>query len=563
MGYAYGLWRPRGGNNRNQSVHLMAKKNPESQSVETQPVVISGMLVGAIIAAIGGALFYFGGRYALSSGFEWMQMGGIFLLAVGVMIAFSGDMTRESAIEWIKSLGFAVGVALLIRWPIAEPYRIPSGSMLPTLYGEEGLMKGDRVFVNKWIYGVRWPFMNKRIWEGQAPQRWDIVVFKAVDPDAEHPTLVKRIVGMPGERLNIHDNRVWRVFRGEEKVPGPESLPEFDTDQAVQRKWPDGTIEIHVPLHIPDFMPAGERARFESLFRVLARIPRVTPLGTAALSECLVSECRQIPDYMLFGQRYTSNDPRMKYGVLSDDKYSVVPDGYYLLLGDNSGNSKDGRYFGFVPKDNLVGRVASIWWPPQRWRDFTGFSDTWWWKTLLGVLAVLTVIRLFFGRSFAVHADEGRSVEHVYVDFFGLGLRLPFTPWRLVNWGTLRHGAHVLYHANVAGQAEPVLLIGRIAGLPGESVRIENGELLVNDAPVPVQGLSGARFTANLAEAPYGRTRKKQYTQVPDGQYFILSDHDEANDPVDSRTIGWVSRKQLAGRPRFVWWPLLRIRRLR
>ncbi len=485
-------------------------------------MVWSGWLVGGVIALIGGGLFYVGGKYARISGFDWVQMGGVFLLAIGVMVMLSGDITRESAIEWLRSLGVAVGIALLIRWPLAEPFRIPSGSMETTLHGDDRFLRGDRVFVNKWVYGVRYPFMNKRLWYGAPPRRWDIVVFKAVETNAEHPTLVKRIVGMPGERISIHDGKVHRVFRNGEAVPTPEAAPDLNFAAAGRVRRPGGDEELHVPLRIPDFMPADQEYS--------------SPWGYA---------------------------PDMRYGIRTEDEYSLIPEGHYLLLGDNSRNSRDGRYWGWVPNEHLVGRVSCIWWPPPRWRDFTGFSMTWWWRALLAALGVFVVVRLLIGRSYAVHADGRRSVEHVYVDFLGLGLRVPFTRLWAARWGRLERGDRVVYWAATHEGAPQLLLSGRIAGLPGERVTFDNSRLLIDDKPVvSPPDLAEARYQAAHPDAKYGRAKGKQYTVVPEDSYFILTDHDETECPADSRTVGWVARTALVGRPRAVWWPPSRWRRL-
>ena len=507
----------------------MAKKaTAESDNKNEGQTVLSGWLVGGVVVLIGGVLFYFGGKYARMSGFDWIQMGGIFLLAIGGMLMFSGDITRESAIEWLKSLGFAVGVALLIRWPIAEPFRIPSGSMEPTLHGDERIGRGDRVFVNKWIYGVRYPFMNKRIWNGRPPERWDIVVFKAVEANAQHPTLVKRIVGMPGERIHIQNGKVYRVFRQGDPIPAPEQAPDLDFAGKLDVTRPGAAPEVHVPLRLPGYLNEN---RYTS--------PEDLP-----------------PQY-----RYTHASD-MKYGIRTEDEYALVPQGHYLLLGDNSPNSRDGRYWGWVPNENLVGRVASIWWPPQRWRDFTGFSETLAWRSLLAVLGIALFVRLFMGRSFAVRSHDART-EHLYVDFLGLGLRLPFTRWWLLRWGKPARGTAVLYWATAPESDTPLLLVGRIAGLSGEKVTIEKAVLNVNDAPVDSPAcLAGPRYTSEDPDAQFGRSKRKQNTQVPDGCFFILADHDEGEMPIDSRIVGWIPRSALMGCARLVWWPLARRRRL-
>jgi signal peptidase I len=490
----------------------MAKDSKSSDIIgDTEPVFISGLAAGGIIAAIGIALYLVGGRYAMISGFDWLQMGGILLVVVGVMIAMSGDLTKSAILDWVRSLGYALLLALLIRWPIAEPYRIPSNSMAPTLDGQEGFGAGDRIFVNKWVYGVRVPFMNARLWYGQEPQRWDIVVFKAVEENAQHPTLVKRIVGMPGERLHIMNGRVWRFFRPGDEIPAPEAMPDFIWEEAQEfNVQGDTTPWTFVPLRIPDFMPKD--------------------------------------------QRYVSQGGT-RYAIEQDDAYSLVPEGNYLLLGDNSGNSRDGRYWGWVPNENFVGRVSCIWWPPRNWRDFTGFSDTWWWRSLLTLLGVYLVWRLFIGRSLATHGPDGKTTEHLYIDYLGLGLRVPMSRAWLVRWSTPRRGDRVVFWAEVKGHGEPVLLAGRVAATGGERIGFDDGAFTVNGEPLMEPAFQGLTFDNRDGDAAYGRSKSKQFTEVPEGHLFILAAGEgQDNTAIDSRNVGWVPVKHLAGRVRCTWW---------
>ena len=427
----------------------------------------------------GAALAILGGILLLLHRFTGMDLpDGLYYCAVGALVLgivewSLGRMTPEAARDWNKSLIFALGLAMLIRWPIAEPYRIPSGSMETTLHGDPAFGKGDRVFVNKWVYGVRYPFMNKRIWQGKAPQRWDIVVFKSVEPDAEHPTLVKRIVGMPGERIQIRGGHVY-----------------VDNEE----------------LAIPDFMPEG--------------------------------------------QYYTASFG-MTYGVRPEPEYSVVPEGHYLVLGDNSANSRDGRYFGWLPNENIVGRVASIWWPPPRWRDFTGFSQTYWWNGLLFMLTLYCFIRLFIGRSWPVLNAARDGVDHLFISFIAFGLRVPLTTVRIARWGKAARGDRVLYRPVGETANEHDLLLGRIAGLPGDEVHIKDGQLHVGGAVVsaawldrPIASLNGAVPTSN------GKVH------VSEGQLFILTDCPEDESALDSRVMGTVPSANLLGRAAGVWWPL-------
>jgi signal peptidase I len=400
------------------------------------------------------------------------------------------------AIEWLRSILFAIALAMVFRWPILEPFKIPSGSMEPTFYA------GDRIFVNKYQYGVRYPFNGFRIpftrtniWYAGSrllpvskPERFDIVVFKAAEEGVEKDTLVKRIVGLPGERIHIKGGKV------------------------------------HVN---------GE----------------VLELGEG------------MPDVA-----YTSNSPSMRYGVRQSDQFALIPGGHYLVMGDNSANSRDGRFFGWLPERNILGRVSSIWWPIPRWRDLTGFSDTLWWNSLLGALFALTVVRMFFGRSIRIHqsalASSLAEGEHIYVNRLAFGLPLPFTRLRLTGGRAPKRGELAFYLPPDDSEYHGQILIGRVAALPNEQVYIDKGRLTVDNTPVSEPpSLAEASFASEERSGPYARSKGKEFSSVPEGHYFLLID--DAGAGVDSRDLGWIPRKNLLGRASSVWWPLTRIRRIR
>ena len=453
--------------------------------------------VGAIILGVAGISVILLQKLGVVPGAEWLSYPPLAIVVTAVLTWFLSGMERQHRIEWVKSGLFALSLALVIRWAVAEPYRIPSGSMEPTLLGDPRMFHGDRVFVNKWVYGVRYPFMNKRIWRGSPPERWDIVVFKTVEENALHGTLVKRIVGMPGERVHIRGGVVY--INGE-------------------------------ALAIPDHMP-------ENNFYTSPSGPRSLPNRGLTY------------DY---------------YGVSMVDKFAVVPDDHFLMLGDNSNNSRDGRWFGWLPNEHMVGRVASIWWPPSSWRDFTGFSQTLWWRVTVSLLCVWIFARMFVCRSWAVPAGDGRRADHLLINFLSMGLRVPFTPWRLLTWGKPARGDTSLYYPRENKAEQPEFLVGRIAGLPGEQVTLVEGKLhidgkVIADAPWSDDGGYGTEYPGAL----YGKPKGKKYTMVPEGHYFILGDGDgEEDGPLDSRVLGWVREDHLAGRATRVWWPLTRARRI-
>lgn len=405
--------------------------------------------------------------------------------------------------EWTKSIAFALALALLIRWPVAEPFKIPSGSMEPTLHGDERVGRGDRIFVNKHAYGVRWPFNGFRfpwteeslwytdrwLWEGPLPERWDIAVFKSIEPGAEHDTLVKRVVALPGEHVLIH---------------------------------PDGRIYINgEPLDPP---PGLEGNRYE--------VPN-------------------LPD---------------GYGLpWSDEEHSVVPEGHVFLLGDNSLNSRDARFWGWVPHHHLVGEATSIWWPMSRWRDFTGFSRSWWWIGGWVLIGAYTIFRLFFGRSIKFReswlGEKVRQGDHLLVRF-SLGIPVPFTGMRVARGREPQRGDVVLYRPPKKGkESGPEQMVGVVAALPGERVTLDAGMLRIDDKPVETpKWLSDFEFSRDGVEGKYGKSRSKEFSVVPKDAYFILSNGDDR--AWDSRTVGWVPRGRIVGHAARVWWPPASGRRL-
>ena len=225
--------------------------------------------------------------------------------------------------EQVGTLVVAVCVALLFRAVVIEPYRIPSGSMLPTL------LVGDHLFVNKFAYGARIPFSDFWLPAWREPERGDVIVFtvgrdgletKPADRNPELPReeFVKRIVGLPGDRIE---------FRGPRLVVNGEPVATRRTDSV----FPD---EFGRPLAV-DEVSTGEVR-----YRVL-------------------------------------DDPRVH--TPSPQPFVVEP-GRYYVLGDNRDNSKDSRFWGTVRRDEIKGPAFLLYWS---W-DFQGGwlelldPRTWW-----------------------------------------------------------------------------------------------------------------------------------------------------------------------------------------
>jgi len=230
-----------------------------------------------------------------------------------------------------REVALLILVIMAVKGCVIDQYSIPSGSMEPTLQGHPNMFKGDRVLTNKWIFGPRIPFTTIRLWNWREPQRWDIVVFKPPEGGSQHPRLIKRIVALPGERVQLKGGR---VYIDGEAIPFGGTLPEgFDG------YWSYTDIERRANLDPDERVRAG------------------------------------------FGQILREYPP--VYGGKPGDEYQLVPEDHYLMLGDNSLNSVDGRMFGWVHRDHFYGRASAVFWPLSHRRDFTGFSHTWWGRLLL------------------------------------------------------------------------------------------------------------------------------------------------------------------------------------
>lgn len=225
--------------------------------------------------------------------------------------------------EQFSTLVVAVMIALGIRAFVIEPYRIPSGSMFPTL------LIGDHLFVNKFVYGIKLPFTRIRLPGLREPERGDVVVFSVAKrgpqtfpadlrPDLPTEEFVKRIVGIPGDRLEFRDGRVW--LNGEPVEARPLGEPfEDDAGRLLSQ------LEVSM----------GERS-----FRIL-------------------------------------DDPQVS---LPEPAPVVVPPGRYFMLGDNRDHSKDSRFWGTVELAEVKGPAMFLYWS---WDFNGGWTElanplTWW-----------------------------------------------------------------------------------------------------------------------------------------------------------------------------------------
>ena len=225
---------------------------------------------------------------------------------------------EESFWDTLKTVFYAILIAILIRTVWFEPFKIPSGSMYPTLY------VGDYLFVSKYTYGyskhsLPWslPLFEGRIWE-DTPQRGDVVVFKY--PADNRTDFIKRVIGLPGDKIKLEKGRLY--INGEQ-------VKREQTDDFVLRT------------------PYGSAERYNQYIETL-------PNGVK-------HRILEISD----------NEQNDEFAELE------VPAGNYFMMGDNRDRSDDSRVsVGFVPAENLVGKARFLffshnedqeWYKPWGW----------------------------------------------------------------------------------------------------------------------------------------------------------------------------------------------------
>ncbi len=190
-------------------------------------------------------------------------------------------------------------IVLILRSFLVEPFRIPSGSMMPTL------LVGDFILVNKFAYGIRLPVLNTKIIPISEPKRGDVVVFRY----PENPTIpyIKRVIGLPGDHIVYHNGTKVIYINGE---PMPQKL-------------------------IGSYQGVGEGSGMTGADEKIENLPGVDH------------------SILMYSNRVFNTDaPYMDI---------TIPPGHYFVLGDNRDNSRDSRFWGTVPEENLIGKAFLIW----------------------------------------------------------------------------------------------------------------------------------------------------------------------------------------------------------
>jgi len=213
-------------------------------------------------------------------------------------------------IDMARAFFPVIVVVFLIRSFWVEPFKIPSGSMKPTL------LVGDFILVNKYTYGIRIPVVNKKVLDVNPIARGDVVVFRY--PAAPSVDYIKRVIGLPGDRIDYRNKRL--SINGE---PVSVQNSGFYTDAELNY------------LRLPTYLEkVGEHTH------QMMVVPAQPPVELAQV-------------------RQFAHRDNCEY---NDEGFScTVPAGHYFMMGDNRDQSSDSRYWGFVPDDHIKGRAFLVW----------------------------------------------------------------------------------------------------------------------------------------------------------------------------------------------------------
>jgi signal peptidase I len=211
-------------------------------------------------------------------------------------------------LDWTAGLFPVIIIVFLLRSFLFEPFKIPSGSMIPTL------LVGDLILVNKYHYGIRLPVINLKVIDGSKVERGDVMVFRY--PPKPSLDYIKRVVGLPGDEVAYLNKRLTINGQPVSTSPVPEFFDEDATRYFKQYEESLGSVKHRIlnDDDRPSFVPGVDEFPYRQ-------------------------NCR--------------------YSV--EGVVCKVPEGHYFMMGDNRDNSLDSRFWGFVPDKNIVGKAIFVW----------------------------------------------------------------------------------------------------------------------------------------------------------------------------------------------------------
>ena len=232
----------------------------------------------------------------IASGAIWL-LDRLFLARRRAAAAAPAEPKEPVAVDYARAFFPVLLVVLVLRSFVAEPFRIPSSSMMPSL------LVGDFILVNKFAYGLRLPVTNDKFVAVGSPERGDVVVFRP--PHHPDQDWIKRVIGLPGDTVMYRQNTVY--VNGE-------------------------PFEYRV---MGSYVGDGSGREMAGATLLVEELPG-----------------RPHPVLERDGPRFFSPQGEGEW---------IVPDGHYFVMGDNRDNSEDSRYWGFLPESQLRGKAFLVW----------------------------------------------------------------------------------------------------------------------------------------------------------------------------------------------------------
>ncbi len=289
---------------------------------------------------------------------------------------------KENVMSFFLQLGFLVFLVFAFKSSVLDANNIPSGSMIPTL------KIGDYLFVNKMRYSLHFPYTDLEVWRYDNPHRGDIITFIPPPPGDTGKHYVKRVMGMPGDRIRIRNipacglNSYLHTQEEKNSVPGSaDKEAPADREYRCDPMLP-GQVEFSEPVialfeyrendqgpwknYHPGELPAQlSRTTLHDADNVRVLHPSVRPTDPAPLP-VLFQETINGTKHTIVESSYAVPAPRLCPSIETEG--CLIPEGYYMVMGDNRDDSNDSRYLGYIHRDRILGKAVMVYFSIN-WRD--------------------------------------------------------------------------------------------------------------------------------------------------------------------------------------------------
>ena len=267
-------------------------------------------------------------------------LGAIWLLDKLVLKQKQSKGLEKSTapVRWAYDFFPILAIVLVVRSFLIEPFNIPSSSMVPTLY------TGDFIAVNKYAYGIRLPLVNTKVLDLGAPQHGDVVVFRY--PENPKIYYIKRVIGVGGDTVSFNNGQL--SVNGKAIATTPAN---FTPDPKMTAQlYPPGKTETG------EVVTAEQAAQLGNQEEQTAQYVQESPSSN---HQHLV---RYLGDKNWFQYASFLQQASPQLMVSQGQQWQIkVPEGHYFVMGDNRDRSADGRFWGFVPDQNLAGKAVYVW----------------------------------------------------------------------------------------------------------------------------------------------------------------------------------------------------------